>query len=458
MNSLKEAPNLTVREIRKVYIIVYDKANIRLVPDRQAFVDLVLFCFSFDKSFNERSIEKWACKEQHDENGLASYYMIIALTNLQRWPSVNKRLRLFGIDAQFKRFHVNYYSALQLFLTENSNILTSPFHPNILELKSPITMAASLSLAAKKEATRRYVNKEKRVYETKRKTRRRNLEPYDIACLAVEHQLKSYPDFLLFASEEEKKGNDEISRFFINKGKKSIEEAIQLGWEKENIFESQKRESMSRLEILKAELDSKCVCDYARQWFDMAVKTLERNDIAKNDFTQAVTVLLRDGRGKYRNLLLKGPANCGKTFLLRPLRDIFKVFVNPSRSSFNWVGVEEAEIIFLDDLRWSKQLIEWNDFLSLLGGEPLHFPSPKNTTNKDICLTKDTPIFATSKDEVILSKYGFVDAIETEMMSTRWHVFNFSYQIPRDKHIEILPCSKCFSELIFFGNDTNDNI
>ena len=457
MNSLKEAPNLTVSEIRKVYLIVYDKVNIRKVPDRQTFVELVLSSFTFGKSINEQWIDKWACKKEHDENGLVSYYMIIGLMNLQRWPAVNERLQLFGIDVQFKRSHVNYYSALQLFLTENSNILTSPFHPNILEFKPPTTMAASLSLVKKKEKATKSTNKEKRVYEIRRKTRKRNIEPYDVACLAVKHQIKNYSEFLFFASNEEKKGNSEISRFLINKGKKSVEEAIQLGWEKENILESQKRESMSRLEILKTKLDCKCVCDNAWQWFDMAVKTLQRNNITKNDFSQAVIVLLRDGRGKYRNLLLKGPANCGKTFLLKPLRDIYEAFVNPSQSSFNWMGVEKAEIIFLDDFRWSRQLIQRNDLLSLLGGEPLHFPSPKNITNKDICFTKDTPIFATSKDEVILSRYGYVDATETEMMSTRWRVFNFSYQIPRDEHKEIFPCNKCFSELIL-NNDINDNV
>ena len=84
----------------------------------------------------------------------------------------------------------------------------------------------------------------------------------------------------------------------------------------------------------------------------MATDILNRNGV---DVT--VRVLLEKGRGKYRNIYLKGPANCGKTFLLNPLNLIYHTFSNPATTTFAWVGAEDADVIFLNDFRWSKEII-----------------------------------------------------------------------------------------------------
>ena len=67
--------------------------------------------------------------------------------------------------------------------------------------------------------------------------------------------------------------------------------------------------------------------------------------------------LLAKGRGEYRNIIIVGPANYGKTFLLNPLNVIFKTFSNPALTSFAWVGKEAAECLFLNDFRWSPSVI-----------------------------------------------------------------------------------------------------
>ena len=64
----------------------------------------------------------------------------------------------------------------------------------------------------------------------------------------------------------------------------------------------------------------------------------------------AIKNALINARGKGHNIMIVGPANCGKTFILKPLCDILNAFVNPACGTFWWVGVEEAEIIFLNDL------------------------------------------------------------------------------------------------------------
>lgn len=146
--------------------------------------------------------------------------------------------------------------------------------------------------------------------------------------------------------------------------------------------------------------------------------------------------------------MLTGPANCGKTFLLNPLNTIFKTFTNPASTSFAWVGAEQAEVVFLNDFRWSPQIIAWHDFLLMLEGQLVHLPAPKSHFAKDTVFDSDTPIFATSKHQLVFVKNGGIDERETEMMSVRWKVFNFNRQIPPSEQKEVVACPACFARLV----------
>ena len=95
-----------------------------------------------------------------------------------------------------------------------------------------------------------------------------------------------------------------------------------------------------------------------------------------------------DGRGKNRNLLLTGSTNCGKSFLLNPLKVIYRNFCNPATGTFALVGVENAECILLNDFRWSAQIIPWHDLLLMLEGNVVNLPAPKIHYSTDICCKK----------------------------------------------------------------------
>jgi len=82
-------------------------------------------------------------------------------------------------------------------------------------------------------------------------------------------------------------------------------------------------------------------------WYRSAIELLRSNSIEPYLYAAAMRGLLLKGRGKFRNFLLVGPTNCGKTFLLQPLCDLFKVFQNPARDKFGWVGADEAEVILI---------------------------------------------------------------------------------------------------------------
>ena len=97
--------------------------------------------------------------------------------------------------------------------------------------------------------------------------------------------------------------------------------------------------------------------------------------------------------------MLVGPTNCGKSFLLDPLELIYKTSMNPSATSYAWVGLEECEIAYLNDFRYTPKCVKWSDFPLLLEGQTVNLPRPKNKFLSDLMISRDNTILflATSK-------------------------------------------------------------
>ena len=146
------------------------------------------------------------------------------------------------------------------------------------------------------------------------------------------------------------------------------------------------------MQLLKESAANACVDGCNGQWISAASEILVNNDIGIESFSSAVCNALRHGRGKYRNVYIYGLANCGKTFLLSPLKKIYKCFKNPTAGSFAWLGIEKAEVVWLNDFRWKPSLIPWCELLQVVEGDIVHFPAPKNSS-QNIVLDKDTPFF-----------------------------------------------------------------
>ena len=139
-------------------------------------------------------------------------------------------------------------------------------------------------------------------------------------------------------------------------------------------------------------------------------------------------------------LVFKRPIICGKTFPLNPLTHIYNTF-------FAWLGAEAAEVLFLNDFRWSPNIIPWHDLLLLLEGHEVHLPAPKTHYRWDFSFKGDTPIFCTAKEELSFVHAGVLDERETEMISVRWRMFAFSSQISEAEQLQVPPCPRCFAEL-----------
>ena len=74
-------------------------------------------------------------------------------------------------------------------------------------------------------------------------------------------------------------------------------------------------------------------------------------------FAGAACNALVNGGSKKRNIILVDPANCGKRFLLPPQQHMFKTFPNPSNDKYTWQEAEDCEAMFLNNFKWTPQMI-----------------------------------------------------------------------------------------------------
>ena len=181
-------------------------------------------------------------------------------------------------------------------------------------------------------------------------------------------------------------------------------------------------------------------------------KVIKQNYININVFS---FVLFMKGRGKWRNLMIVGPANCGKTFLLLLPTTILKTFLNPATTTFAWIGVQDSEIIFLNDFRWSSEIIAWKDLLLLLEGQIVRFAAPKSQFARDIVLEKDLPIFCYDhcSNSVCRALHLCLKQDGRRHDGLAPESFELRHQIPQSEQKEIPPCGRCFAELVMLGAD-----
>ena len=154
----------------------------------------------------------------------------------------------------------------------------------------------------------------------------------------------------------------------------------------------------SRIDTVKTHLASDCVEGYSGQWLQCAKEVLLLSGIDTIQFAISNKDLLIHGRSNFRNFIITGPANCAKTFILKPLKLIFSDSI--ANDKYAWLGSEKAKVFLLSDFRWSKDLIPWYDLLLLLKCETVKLPAPKNIYSEDIVISTDVAIFPTNKSSI----------------------------------------------------------
>ena len=252
--------------------------------------------------------------------------------------------------------------------------------------------------------------------------------------------------------KSEKMRQMDLASFILTKSSKYVNELIEKTWKMQDAAEKLDREKKARLDIMREQMGKECTTGCNKDWLECALEVLKQNNQHPYVYAAAIRDLLINGRGKFRNIMIIGPANCGKTFMLKPLEMIYDLFSNPANDKYAWVGADTAEIIVLQDFRWCRDCIPSKDLLLLLERETVKLPALKNQFSTDVVSKKDTPIFATSKSRITYTgKFNSTDDRETEMMSVRWKFIEFTHQITENEQKQVAPCARCFAELTFPG-------
>lgn len=456
-SSSPEDECLTEREFRSVYLVTYSQADMAKFPTREVFARAIVESFSTGTA----EVVQWVCCREMHRKGGDHYHLAIKLDRNQRWMMSKRYLQSkYGITVHYSSRHHNYYSAWLYVTKSDDEFKESSGHPDLSNRGEPRTDLASRGRRkrARREDdteqggdgddTPNSDDSEPDRNERNRNPRKRRLSAFDVSEIVVEKGIKSVTELQALASEQKREGKTDLAEFIVNRAPRVVSDIVKTAWDMENANATLQRSRKSRMLLLEEAGQDDCVDGCDGQWRLCAEEILENNGIDVERFRTAVNELLLRGRGKNRNLLLTGPTNCGKSFLLNPLKVIYRTFCNPATGTFAWVGVQNAECILLNDFRWSAQIIPWHDLLLMLEGDVVHLPAPKTHYSTDICLQRDTPIFATGKGPLIYVKNGVIDQLETDMMSSRWRILKLHYQVPREAQREIPPCGKCFSKLV----------
>ena len=419
---------------RSIYLITYSQCG-NSGLNRQAFAQIIL------DAWNDSCLSKiiqWVVSEEMHQDGGKHFHMALELDKKTRWLAVRNFLDMrHGIKVNFSDKHDNYFSAYKYVVKYDADYVLSDNHPDLTNATAPRTTNVS---------QKRKGSAKKAGAATKKKKKR--MAVYDVVRIIQTKGIKSRLELMALASKWQEQGKTDLAEFVSNRGPRVVNEALETAHELTMAEKRLERINKTRIQLLQEHLTQPCRDNCKGIWLRSAAKILEGNGIPVSIFAGAVYDALLRGRGKYRNIYIYGPAKCGKTFLISPLKSIYECFVNPASGSFAWVGVDEAEVVLLNDLRWKPTLIPWCEFLQVLEGDIVHFPAPKNFMRKDIVLDKDTPFFATSDAPLALVNGGSVDRVNTEMMEVRWRMFKLHRQIPKEEQKQMKPCNSCFAKLI----------
>ena len=159
------------------------------------------------------------------------------------------------------------------------------------------------------------------------------------------------------ANKRKVKGQTDLAAFVLSMSSKSLNDLIEKTCRMNNAEASLERKKTTRIEMLRKCQYEICVDGCDMEWYEYARQVLQMNSINPFVYVDAMRDLLEHGGGKFCNVLLVGPANCGKTFLLNSLEIIFRAFTNPANDKYAWVGADQAEVIVLQEFRWRSELI-----------------------------------------------------------------------------------------------------
>ena len=152
----------------------------------------------------------------------------------------------------------------------------------------------------------------------------------------------------------------------------------------------------------------------------MDLEKLINNDVNKFVFADSIRELVRKGRGKNPNLIITGSSIHGKTLILNIFNTTFDTFTNPSTDKCAFVCAENKDLMLLNDLHWTPEIISWFNFSNLLKRQTVHLAATKAHFAQNTILSGAISIFATSIETAqFVGKRDHVQ-VKNTMTAARW--------------------------------------
>ena len=361
----------------------------------------------------------------------------------------------YGVVINFRDSHDHYISSYKYVCKYDKEVAHHHQHQNFEDVALPMThRAIAANRAAGKTRKSAKLGKEP---GSEIAAQKKCLTNSQVANFIRGEEIQTYREMLAIAEKRRDEGQDDLAEFIFSGSEKHLREFLTKAWLMKDAPAKIAGTKISRIERVREALSKDCVDNWNKAWYECATEVLRLNDIDIGSYAMSLRDSLEHGRGKFRNVILVGQANCDKTFMLKPLKCIFKeseIFENPFNDKFGWVGAEKASVLILQDYRWSKENIAWKDLLLLLEGEMVKLPAPKNFYAEDLAIDSNVAIFAAGKAPITYKgPYNTTDAGEDAMMSVRWKIIKFYHQFSEMDQKDVEPCARCFAELVFVGAD-----
>jgi hypothetical protein len=463
------APSLNRRNNRRMYLVTYSQADTARFPTRESFAEFVVKAFMKPVEEGKCAVKviQWACCRENHKDGGVHYHLSLKFDGPRKWYAAWKEMRESGVTVDFSDKHDVYISMYRYVCKEDDDWVQSVSHPNLAHIGSPRTKqcnaanrkrraaakaSTSGSSSTSSSAKRSKSSKDDKV--TPRRTWNNRLQNVDVGDFIVKNNILKPLQLLALADERKNQGEKDLAKFVHARTLKSISELIEKSWLLVHAKEIISNEDITRMDRLDEAYTSECVVESCT-WLQSAKEVLQLNNITEREFAEAIFNSLKFGRRKFRNVMLIGRSSTAKTFMLKPLKNIFgdKLFENPARDKYGWNGIENCQVVLLQDFRYSKELIAWKDFLLMLEGETVKLPRPKNHCAEDIVIdaSNDIPILATSGSRIEFSHFSPDFDRETDMMNSRWKIFEFKHVFEEKVQRNIPACGRCFAELVSMG-------
>ena len=467
-----DCKRLTENLVNRTYLLTYSQANMELFPTHMGN-SRIQFGEACVAAFGGVAAVDFYCVglEEHQDGG-KHFHVSILLSKPKRWIGAQQYLSSLGMRVNFATSGTMYAGAYY-YSTKTDNDYhhgdASKQHPRrdvigtnskAAEANKAYRQSAASKRDAKSAAAADVGIPSKKVKKDKPK-RMSKLNAVDII---TSQQLSNDDELMLYAkSRREKVGDARLLEYLVKVGEKGRGELMRDAKKLETCAENVALANTQRVDIIHSVLQTEaCTCDIKAFWLALAFDICEKNGIDRNMMGRAFYNAIVHGRKKHNNILILGESNCGKTFLVAPLRRVFKkCFSSPAASGFAWDKVETAQLILLNDYRWAPLEkhgnITWSAFLRLLEGDECKLPAPMNHKSEhyEISHKNDVAIFCTTGSMITYWKKDADEAqtkrhaTENKMMAERWHKpFCLTYEFSEDKKADCDPCAWCFCKFI----------